>query len=194
VGRGRGLGRRLNRSRCLIFAPRGGDFGACLAGLIGALAACINPVFAGADFVLTMMCCRVTMGRGFSCAAPCSCGLARVSREGCCRPSAGAERHAARRVYRSERRAGSPRPGNRHNFGGDRRHRARPASSGSLGTTLSANQFRLRATQYPYRWPGTAPASTPCPREGAGPCPPIPCGGCASPDENGAAATLRARH
>jgi hypothetical protein len=83
---------------------------------------------------------------------------------------------------------------NRHKFGCDRRHRARPASSGSLGTTLSANQFRLRATQYPYRWPGAAPASTPCPREGAGPCPPIACGGCASPDENGAAATLRAGH
>jgi hypothetical protein len=33
-----------------------------------------------------------------------------------------------------------------------------------LGTTLSANQFRLRATQYAYRWPGAAPASTPSPR------------------------------
>ena len=55
----------------------------------------------------------------------------------------------------------------------------------SLGTTLSANQFRVRATQYAYRWPGAAPASTPCPREGAGPCPPIPCGGGASPNENG---------
>jgi hypothetical protein len=44
----------------------------------------------------------------------------------------------------------------------------------------------LRATQYAYQWPGAAPASTPCPREGAGPCPPIPCGGDASPDENGA--------
>jgi len=44
------------------------------------------------------------------------------------------------------------------------------------------DQFRLRATQYAYRWPGAAPASTPCPREGAGPCPPIPCGGGASPD------------
>jgi hypothetical protein len=64
----------------------------------------------------------------------------------------------------------------------------------SLGTTLSANQFRLRATQYAYRWPGAAPASTPCPREGAGPCPPIPCGGGASPDENGVTATLGTRY
>ena len=30
--------------------------------------------------------------------------------------------------------------------------------------------FCLRATLYAYRWPGAAPASTPCPREGAGPC------------------------
>lgn len=50
--------------------------------------------------------------------------------------------------------------------------------------------FCLRATLYAYRWPGAAPASTPCPREGAGPCPSIPCGGGASPDENGATATL----
>jgi hypothetical protein len=34
---------------------------------------CINSVFANADFVLTMMRYRLSMGRGFSCAAPCSC-------------------------------------------------------------------------------------------------------------------------
>jgi hypothetical protein len=53
------------------------------------------------------------------------------------------------------------------------RFASRRRAAGRLGTIVSTNPFRLQATRYGYRWPGTAPASTRCPREGAGPCPSI---------------------